>query len=81
MAVRNITLAFDPDVVVFQGDYADADDYFLQRFQSYLQEFQYYPPGGPFRLQLDPRPLESLSLEGAYLLLMDRLFRDSSIYV
>ncbi|MCF0146439.1 MAG: ROK family transcriptional regulator [Eubacterium sp.] len=75
VAMRNITLVFDPDVVVIQGDYASADPYFLSRFHEYLMEFQYYPPNGPFELRLDPRPLKELSAQGAYALLMDHIIQ------
>ncbi len=80
-ALRNITLVFDPDEVVFQGDFAAADAYFLQRFWEYLKEFQYYPNGEPFQLHLDRRPLDELSWQGAYTLLMDHYFSNLRIFV
>ncbi len=77
-ALRNITLVFDPDVVVIQGDYAAADQHFLDCFHRYLTEFQYYPAGGPFELRLDPRPLPELSAQGAYTILMDAIFQNET---
>jgi len=77
-ALRNITLVFDPDVVVIQGDYAAADQHFLDCFHQYLMEFQYYPAGGPFELRLDPRPLPELSAQGAYTILMDAIFQNET---
>lgn len=81
MALRNITLIFDPDLVVFQGDYAASDPFFLQQLRCHLMEFQYYPSAGPFTVQLDKRPLYELSLQGAYTILMDRLLNDASAYL
>lgn len=80
MALRNITLSFDPDLVVFQGEYAAADEFFCRQFHRCLSEFQYYPDGGPFQLQLDRRPIQELDTRGAYTLLLDHFFSDSALY-
>ena len=80
MALRNITLVFDPEVVVFQGEYAAADDFFCLRFRRYLQTFRYYPDHGPFTLRLDNRPIQDLDARGAYTLLLDHIFSDSALY-
>jgi len=80
MAVRNVTLVFDPEEVVFQGDFAEADDWFVERFRACLGEFQYYPAGGPFRLRLDARPLAELSRAGACTILLDRFFGETELY-
>lgn len=80
MALRNITLLYDPDLVVFQGDYAHADETFRGELIRALGEFQYYPDGGPFELSFDKRPINDLDLQGAYVFLLDRLFSDTSLY-
>lgn len=80
MALRNVSLIFDPDLVVFQGDYANANDLFLQQFHQALNEFRYYPSAGPFLLELDRRPIEELDISGAYTLLLDHLFSDAALY-
>ena len=80
MALRNITLLYDPDLVVFQGDYAHADAVFRKELGRVLGEFQYYPEGGPFELSFDKRPIQELDLQGAYVFLLDRLFSDTSLY-
>lgn len=80
MALRNISLVFDPDLVVFYGDYAHADAYFREEFHSSLSAFQYYPESGPFTLQLDPTPIEDLDLRGSYVLLLDHICSNSALY-
>ena len=80
MALRNVTLVFDPEIVVFHGEYAAADTHFCREFQKCLEEFQYYPEHGPFELRLDKRPIQDLDIRGAYTLLLDHIFSDSALY-
>lgn len=78
--LRNISLVFDPDLVVFQGDYASADDYFDQKLRVYLQGFQYYPPDGPCDIQYDKRPLAEMNALGSYTALVERYFDTPELY-
>ncbi|MCI8524773.1 MAG: ROK family protein [Oscillospiraceae bacterium] len=80
MAMRNLTLSFDPDVVVLQGEYAAACDFFCEQFHQYLHQFQYYPERGSFTLQLDRRPIQELNVRGGYTLLLDHFFSDATLY-
>jgi len=79
MALRNVSLSFNPELVVFHGDYAWADDYFRARLYDNLRAFRYYPADEPFELRLDRRPIRELDLRGAYTLLLDRLFSDPAL--
>ena len=79
-ALRNITLTFNPDLVVFQGDYAEADDGFRQVLAEELNTFHYYNARSPFQLQMDGRSIRDLATLGAYTLLIDRLFSDEAVY-
>jgi predicted NBD/HSP70 family sugar kinase len=78
IAMRNLALLFNPDWVVFQGDYADADEHFLECFYRELRQFRYFndAPGtdNPFVLRTDKRSIADLTTIGAYTLLIDRLF-------
>ncbi|MCI8374712.1 MAG: ROK family transcriptional regulator [Lachnospiraceae bacterium] len=80
MALRNITLIFDPETVVFQGEYAMADAWFCDEFQRFLREFQYYPPEGSFILHLDRQPIQALDVCGGHMQMLDYLFSDSRLY-
>lgn len=79
VAIRNITLVFDPETVVFHGDYANADDFFQEELFRHLSGFRYYGQR-PFSLELDPTPIETLNLRGAYALLLEMFFQDPSLY-
>lgn len=78
--LHNITLVFDPEIVVFHGDYALADDWFCQELRRCLNEFQYTPADGPFELHLNRQPIQQLNTQGAYILMLDYLFGDASLY-
>ncbi len=79
-AIRNITLVFDPDLVVFQGNFAQADEWFDRHFREALLAFQYYPPGGAFEVRYDRRPLTELNDQGAANSLTDMFFKDPGLY-
>ena len=79
-ALRNVCLVFDPDLIVFQGDYAYADPYFDQRLREILQEFQYFPPDGPFEIHYDQRALSEMDVLGSYTALTRRYFATPALY-
>ena len=81
MALRNISLVFDPEWIVFQGDYAQADAFFDARLREYLREFQYYPAGGPFEIRYDRRPLGEMDALGSYIALVERYFDAPDLYL
>ena len=80
IAMKNVTLLFNPDFVVFQGDYSNADEHFCRILERELNKFHYYNAHSPFSLQLDRRAIRELTTLGAYTLLIDRLFSDETIY-
>ena len=80
LALQNITLLFNPDWVVFQGDYAWADQAFWTTFDETLRHFRYYNSQSPFRLETDRRSIPDVATLGAYTLLIDRLFSDEAVY-
>lgn len=80
VAIRNICLVFDPDTVVFQGDYAYADTFFDVQMKKKLGEFQYFPAGGPFDVVYDRRPLDYMNALGSLTALIHQFFDDPSLY-
>ncbi|MCP1102131.1 N-acetylglucosamine repressor [Aequitasia blattaphilus] len=78
--VRNISLVFNPNVVVFQGDYSHADDYFKNTLKNRLSEFKYYPKGGAFEIEYNEMSLEELDLSGALNFLQRKFFQDEALY-
>ena len=79
-ALRNISLVFDPDLIVFQGDYAWADPYFDKRQRGILREIQYIPPERPYEIHYDKRPLSEMDLLGSYTALTRRYFATPALY-
>ncbi len=80
IALRNVTLVFNPEIIVFQGIYAHADSYFDQELRRFLDEFRYFS-GLPFEIQYDKRPLAELNLKGAAYSLQDAFFKEPSLYL
>ena len=79
-ALRNLTLMFNPEEVVFQGDYAHIDEHFRETLFDELRAFRYYGDSQrPFELVVDKRSILELTTLGAYTLLIDRLFSDEMI--
>jgi predicted NBD/HSP70 family sugar kinase len=77
--LRNISLSFDPDAVIFTGDYSAGDEYFRERLKGSLSEFQYFPPGGAFEIDFDTRPLYDMDVIGSVKCLTDRFFGDMGL--
>ncbi len=80
LALHNISLVFNPDVVIFQGDYAHADSYFDAMLKRELMRFRYYPSSGAFETVYDKRSLFELDAKGAAVTLSDLYFADFSLY-
>ena len=80
LALKNVTLLFNPDLVVFQGNYSAADAHFRSILAQELGAFHYYSDDSPFLLQMDARSSRDLATLGAYTLLIDSLFSDEATY-
>lgn len=65
VALHNLSLAYNQEAVIFQGDYAQADEAFDRRLKEELREFRYYPSGRLFTIAYDRRPLALLASMGA----------------
>ncbi len=81
LALRNISLVFDPDLIVFQGDYSQADEYFDRQLRTRLLSFQYYPPEGPFDIRYDKRPLARMNALGSFTALVQKYFDTPELYL
>ena len=73
IALRNITVVFDPELVIFQGDFAYADDHFNRRLIDYMNEFQYYSTSEPFAVRYDRRDLFEMDASGAFIALQENI--------
>ncbi|MBE5778694.1 MAG: ROK family protein [Clostridiales bacterium] len=73
-ALHNLSLAYNQEIVVFQGDFAWADDYFDRCLKEELDEFRYYPSGDCFTTVYDKRELPALAARGGASQLRKRFF-------
>lgn len=65
VALHNLSLAYNQEAVVFQGDFAFADSTFDEQLKKELSEFRYYPDGKYFTIEYDRRDLGLLAAQGA----------------
>ncbi len=80
LAFRNISLVFNPDVVIFQGDYSHAGAYFDEVLKAEMRSFRYFPAEGAFETRYDTRSLFELDARGAAITLADLYFSDPALY-
>lgn len=74
VALHNLSLVYNPDHVVFQGDFAYADEYFDRCLLQELDKFYYYPAEGVFTTHYDKGDLATLAARGGASLLKERFF-------
>ncbi len=74
VALHNISVTYNPDVVIFQGDFAWADDYFNSCLKKELSEFRYSPEDGIFSIMYDKRDLRVCSAKGGATFLKKKYF-------
>ena len=74
VALHNLSLAYNQEAVIFQGDFAWADEVFDKALKSELSEFRYYPQGKLFDIGYDRRDLTLLAARGGAELLKKQYF-------
>lgn len=78
--LRNIALVFNPETVVFVGDYSIADDYFDQRMRQKFLQFHYLATSAPMEVRYDTRLLPELDARGGAIAMLDHFFSDPTLY-
>ena len=78
--LRNVSLVFNPERVVFVGDYASADEYFDRCMKQQFDQFHYLASGMAMEVIYDKRPLPELDARGGALALLGRFFSDEKLY-
>ena len=78
--LRNTALAFDPELVVFVGDYAAADPYFDTCLQEQFSLFHYFMSGSPFRVVYDQSPLLELDAAGGDIAMAEHFISSPALY-
>ena len=74
VALQNLSLAYNQETVVFQGDFAYADEYFDRCLKEELSQFKYYPHGELFAIAYDRRNLAYLAAKGGAGKLIEKYF-------
>ncbi len=74
VALQNLSLAYNQELVVFQGDFAWADAHFDECLRQELGQFRYYPRGELFAVAYDRRDLSQLAAQGSAGKLIERYF-------
>ena len=74
VALQNLSLAYNQEAVVFQGDFSWADEYFDQCLKEELYQFRYFPRGGLFSIAYDRRNLTVLAAQGGAGKLIEKYF-------
>lgn len=78
--LRNVSMVFNPEVVVFVGDYAVADRYFDQRVHETLSHCHYLASGNSMEIRYDNRLLPLLDAQGSAVALLQHFFSDPAVY-
>ena len=78
--LRNVALVFNPETVVFVGDYAIADDFFDQRMRQKFHQFHYLATSTPMDVRYDTRLLPELDARGGAISMLDHFFSDPALY-
>ena len=80
LALRNILLVFDPELVAFVGDYAHAGTYFNQRMKDKLKEFKYCTNDALSDILYEKKSMIELDNMGAAVAVADYYFDNMKIY-
>ena len=78
--LRNVCLTFNPENVVFTGEYAIADECFDNRIREQFQQFHYLASSTPIGIHYDARNLSELDARGGAFALLDHFFSDPQVY-
>ena len=74
VALQNLSLSYNQELVVFQGDFAWADRHFDECLKEELSQFRYYPRGALFDIAYDRRELSLLAAQGGAGKLSEKYF-------
>ena len=80
IAISNISVVFDPEYIIFQGDYAFADKYFDEMLKNKLFEFKYFPENNALNIRYDRRDLKEMDALGSYVALSHKFFSSVDLH-
>lgn len=72
--LHNLALTYNQDMVIFQGDFAYADQHFDECLKAELQQFRYFPNDSRMTILYDKRQLTELAARGDAALMQRNYF-------
>ena len=78
--IRNVSLTFNPETVVFVGDYALADENFDKQMRRNFEQFHYLASSKPIEILYDTHSLPDLDARGGAVALLNNFFSQSKLY-
>jgi len=78
--LRNVSLTFNPETVVFVGDYSLADKHFDNQMRLHFNQFHYLASSKPMQILYDTRSLPDLDARGGAIALLNNFFAQSKLY-
>ncbi len=79
-ALKGIFVTFDPQIVIFQGYFAFADECFKQTLLEEVEKFLYYPANHKLELVFDRRSWAEVEAVGAVAALHTKILEDGSVF-
>ena len=80
MALKNIIINIDPELIIIQGVYASAGEYFHKEPLKNLSNFKYMPRSNPTEIIYDNREIWRMAVTGISMCLVDRFMENESMY-
>ncbi|MCC3867980.1 ROK family transcriptional regulator [Terrisporobacter mayombei] len=80
LMLKNIAINFDPEIIVMQGKYAYAGEYFKTELKEARKKAKFFPEETASKLYYDMRPLRELQKLGGYQELSKRFFDNPELY-
>lgn len=80
LMLKNIAINFDPEIIVMQGKYAYAGEYFKTELKEARKKARFFPEETASKLYYDMRPLRELQKLGGYQELSKMFFENPELY-
>lgn len=80
LILKNIAINFDPEIIVVQGKYAYAGEYFESELKEARKKAGFFPEETASKLYYDMRPLRELQRFGGYHELAEMFFENPQFY-
>ncbi|MBI6871130.1 ROK family transcriptional regulator [Clostridium aciditolerans] len=80
LMLKNVAINFDPEIIVIQGKYAYAGEYFKTELKEARKKARFFPEETASKLYYDMRPLRELQKLGGYQELAEMFFENPELY-